>query len=94
MSRASCRDWLGVILGSRYDGSPVIVSDQAPAADSLETYRPSDIPGGRAPHLWLDDGRSHGSSLYDHLGPGFTLFLFKDKDVSKLVAELENDSFS
>jgi hypothetical protein len=30
---------------------------------------PSDVPGCRTPHLWLRDGRS----LYDALGPGFTL---------------------
>ena len=36
-------------------------------------YRPSSVPGGRAPHLWLGDGRGYGDSLYDHLGRGFTL---------------------
>ena len=30
--------------------------------------------GGRLPHAWLDDGRS----LYDALGPGFTLLARKD----------------
>ncbi len=80
------RDWLGVILGSRYDGSPLIISDVAPPTDSLEQYRPSDIPGGRAPHLWLDRGRGKGSSLYDRLGLGFTLMRFANgaPDVSKL----------
>jgi 2-polyprenyl-6-methoxyphenol hydroxylase-like FAD-dependent oxidoreductase len=67
------RDSLGVTLGARYDGSPIIAADGAPPADSLETYAPSSVPGGRAPHLWIGEGRGMGHSLYDHLGPGFTL---------------------
>ncbi|MDH3239425.1 MAG: FAD-dependent monooxygenase [Alphaproteobacteria bacterium] len=67
------RDSLGVILGVRYDGSPIIVADGTPPEDILETYSPSSVPGGRAPHLWLGTGRGMGDSLYDHLGIGFTL---------------------
>jgi 2-polyprenyl-6-methoxyphenol hydroxylase-like FAD-dependent oxidoreductase len=60
----------GVTFGGRYDGSPVIVADgTAPPPDSANVYIPSACPGGRAPHLWLDDGRS----LYDVLGVEFTL---------------------
>ncbi len=33
------------------------------------TYRPTTDPGARLPHCWLPDG----TSLYDHLGHGFTL---------------------
>ncbi|THA70113.1 monooxygenase [Streptomyces sp. A0958] len=64
---------LGVQLGARYDGSPVIAQDGPPPADSWGTYTPSSVPGGRAPHLWLDAWHGPGSSLYDRLGPGFTL---------------------
>ncbi len=61
---------LGVVLGYRYDDSPVIVPDgsAAPARDFIN-YVPSSRPGSLAPHAWLHDG----SSLYDHFGPGFTL---------------------
>jgi 2-polyprenyl-6-methoxyphenol hydroxylase-like FAD-dependent oxidoreductase len=60
----------GITFGGRYDGSPLIVSDgTAPPADTVNTYQPSACPGGRAPHLWLADGRS----LYDALGFEFTL---------------------
>ena len=60
----------GITFGGRYDGSPIIVSDgTAPPPDTVNTYQPSACPGGRAPHLWLDDGRS----LYDALGFEFTL---------------------
>ena len=61
---------------SRYDGSPLIVADAPEPPDSRERYVPSDIPGGRAPHLWLDGGRGPGSSLFDHLGLGLTLLRF------------------
>ena len=78
------RDWLGVILGARYDGSPLVVSDGLPPPESLERYVPSDIPGGRAPHLWLDKNRGKGSSLFDHFGLEFTLLRFADADVAAL----------
>ena len=61
---------IGIQLGARYDGSPVVVSDgAAPPPDDPAIYAPSATPGGRAPHLWLSDR----TSLFDHLGPGFTL---------------------
>jgi 2-polyprenyl-6-methoxyphenol hydroxylase-like FAD-dependent oxidoreductase len=63
---------LGVVLGYRYDESPVIIGDgtEAPARDFLN-YRPSARPGCLAPHIWLHDG----TSLYDHFGSGFTLLV-------------------
>ncbi|MBX9823446.1 MAG: FAD-dependent oxidoreductase [Xanthobacteraceae bacterium] len=60
----------GITFGGRYDGSPVIVADgTAPPPDSPNAYVPTACPGGRAPHLWLADGRS----LYDALGFEFAL---------------------
>ena len=35
-------------------------------------FTPSTVPGCRMPHLWLRDGRS----LYDALGPDYTLLRF------------------
>ncbi|MCQ4084296.1 FAD-dependent monooxygenase [Streptomyces sp. RB6PN25] len=66
---------IGIQLGARYDGSPVVADGDrdAPPADSLTTYMPSGVPGGRAPHLWLNGRRDAGSSLYDRFGTGFTL---------------------
>lgn len=64
---------LGVQLGGRYDHSSIIVADAAPPADNFITYRPTSIPGGRAPHAWLDEEHADGSSLYDRLGSGMTL---------------------
>ena len=61
---------LGVVLGYRYDDSPVIVADGSPApANDFINYVPSARPGCLAPHAWCHDG----SSLYDHFGVGFTL---------------------
>lgn len=61
---------LGVVLGSRYRDSPVIVPDgSAPPPEDFMHYEPSAHPGCLAPHHWLADG----SSLYDHFGAGFTL---------------------
>jgi hypothetical protein len=61
---------IGVQLGARYDGSPIVLSDgTAPPPDSPDVYMPSACPGGRVPHLRLRDG----SSLFDRLGLGFTL---------------------
>jgi hypothetical protein len=49
----------GVQLGYRYDPSPICAPDGTPApADEPEDYVPSARPGGRAPHVWLADGRS------------------------------------
>jgi hypothetical protein len=65
---------IGVQLGARYDGSPIVVSDGAsPPPDNYVNYTPSSVPGGRAPHCWLNHGRGYGDSLFDHLGAGFTL---------------------
>jgi 2-polyprenyl-6-methoxyphenol hydroxylase-like FAD-dependent oxidoreductase len=69
---------IGIQLGARYDGSPIVVSDgSTPPADDPFTYVPSACPGGRAPHAWMPDG----SALFDHFGPGFTLLVMGDSDV-------------
>lgn len=60
----------GITFGARYDGSPIIAGDgKAPPPDRANEYIPSAVPGGRAPHAWLEGGRS----LYDTLGFEFTL---------------------
>jgi 2-polyprenyl-6-methoxyphenol hydroxylase-like FAD-dependent oxidoreductase len=60
----------GFTLGARYHDSPVIARDPAPSPPDLPTvYVPTGKPGGRAPHVWLPDGRS----LYDLFGFEWTL---------------------
>ena len=60
----------GITFGTRYGASPVIVDDDSPAPpDSANRYEPTASPGGRAPHLWLDDE----VSLFDTFGFEWTL---------------------
>jgi 2-polyprenyl-6-methoxyphenol hydroxylase-like FAD-dependent oxidoreductase len=82
---------IGVQLGARYDGSPLIDSDEEPPTDSLGTYTPTAIPGGRAPHVWLDDWRGPGSSLFDRFGPYHTVLRLGPEPPStkELVAAAE-----
>ncbi len=61
---------LGVQLGTRYEGSPIVWPDGTPEpASRHDVYLPTARPGALAPHLWL----SQTESLFDALGPGFTL---------------------
>ncbi|MGE0313493.1 MAG: FAD-dependent monooxygenase [Lautropia sp.] len=74
---------LGVMLGYRYDDSPVIVPDDTPSPPSdYLNYVPTSRPGHLAPHAWLHDG----SSLYDHFGTGFTLLVNGGPDDAAAVA--------
>jgi hypothetical protein len=60
----------GVMLGYRYDNSPIVWSDGTPAPPDLShPYVQTARPGARAPHVWLDDGRS----TLDLYGRGFVL---------------------
>lgn len=66
---------LGVVLGSRYENSPIIVDDGTSApAEHHANFLPSAHPGCLAPHAWLDDG----TSLYDHFGLGYSLLLLEN----------------
>lgn len=79
---------LGIVLGMRYEDSPVIVSDgSAPPPEHFMLYTPSAHPGCLAPHLWLADG----SSLYDHFGDGFTLLVTTgdERDATAFAAAVE-----
>ncbi|MEU6406950.1 FAD-dependent monooxygenase [Streptomyces sp. NPDC046985] len=64
---------IGLQLGARYDQSPLIDSHEEPPTDSLGTYTPTAIPGGRAPHVWLDRWRGPGSAIFDRFGAYYTL---------------------
>jgi 2-polyprenyl-6-methoxyphenol hydroxylase-like FAD-dependent oxidoreductase len=64
---------IGMQLGYRYEESPICISDGTPAPpDRPDDIVPSARPGARAPHLWLNDGRS----VLDLFGRGFTLLRF------------------
>jgi len=62
----------GLNFGYYYSGSPIIVGDgETPPPYTMGDFTPSTVPGCRAPHFWLADGRS----LYDAFGPGYTLLV-------------------
>ncbi len=73
----------GLNYGYYYDASPIIAYDgEAQPPYTMSDYTPSTVPGCRTPHLWLTDGRS----LYDALGPDYTLLRFDAAaDVTALV---------
>ena len=78
----------GVVLGYRYEGSPVIVPDGTPpTADDPAIYVQTSRPGHRAPHAWLPDGRS----TLDLFGRGFVLLRFGEAppDPSALLEAAE-----
>jgi 2-polyprenyl-6-methoxyphenol hydroxylase-like FAD-dependent oxidoreductase len=63
----------GLNFGYFYQDSPIIGYDGEVAPSyTLYDFSQSTVPGCRVPHLWLRDGRS----LYDALGPEFTLLRF------------------
>jgi 2-polyprenyl-6-methoxyphenol hydroxylase-like FAD-dependent oxidoreductase len=64
---------IGLQIGYRYDGSPIVAPDGTPAVpDHPENFVPSARPGARAPHVPLADG----SSTLDLYGRGFVLARF------------------
>jgi 2-polyprenyl-6-methoxyphenol hydroxylase-like FAD-dependent oxidoreductase len=76
----------GITFGGRYDGSPVIKSDGKPLPpDAMNLYVPSASPGGRLPHMWLEDGRS----IFDRLGFEWSLLATRADmadDISRFVS--------
>lgn len=73
----------GLNFGYFYDTSPIIAYDGADHPGySMGSFTPSTVPGCRLPHIDLGEGRS----LYDLLGPGFTLIR---RDAGVPVSALE-----
>ncbi len=73
----------GLNFGYYYQGSPIIAGDgEAPPAYTMGDFTASTVPGCRAPHFWLADGRS----LYDAFGQGYTLLRFdRGADIAPLL---------
>ena len=60
----------GVMMGYRYDNSPIVWADGTPAPPDLShPYVQTARPGARAPHVWIGDNRS----TLDLFGRGFVL---------------------
>jgi 2-polyprenyl-6-methoxyphenol hydroxylase-like FAD-dependent oxidoreductase len=78
----------GLNYGYFYEGSPLIAyDDEPPPSYTMFDYTPSTVPGCRTPHVWLPDGRS----LYDALGPDYTLLRLDPRlEVSGLLGAAED----
>lgn len=74
----------GLNFGYYYDASPIIAYDgETPPSFTMGSFTPSTVPGARAPHFFLRDGRS----VYDAFGPGYTLLRFdRAIDVTRLLS--------
>lgn len=65
---------LGIHLGYRYEGSPLLVSDgTVPDGDDPRWYKPTSRPGHRAPDAWISGCPRDGLSTLDLFGLGFVL---------------------
>jgi 2-polyprenyl-6-methoxyphenol hydroxylase-like FAD-dependent oxidoreductase len=75
----------GLNFGYFYADSPIVAYDGAAhPAYSMGKFESSSVPGCRAPHVWLSDGRSP----YDALGDGYGLIRFDPGvSVDGLIAE-------
>jgi len=73
----------GLNFGYFYGHSPIIAYDgESHPAYTMHDFTSSTVPGCRAPHLWLSDHRS----LYDELGPDYTLVRLDPRaEVSEIV---------
>ncbi len=69
------REWytIGIHLGFRYEGSAIVVADGTPEPeDTVSTYEQTARPGHRAPHAWIEPGKS----TLDLFGREFVLLRF------------------
>lgn len=70
----------GIEMGYRYNGSPVILQNEAEKEEqepswNPRTFVPSSWPGGRAPHVYLKDGKT---SIFDLFGAEFSIIDFTE----------------
>lgn len=69
------REWfsIGIHLGYVFECSPIVIPDGTPRPeDTVQTYTPTARPGSRAPHVWLEPGKS----ILDLFGKEFVLLRF------------------
>ncbi len=83
----------GLNFGYFYDNSPIIdhasADGESAPGYSMADYTPSTVPGCRLPHHWLGDAQ-WGRSLYDALGPEYTLLRADPAiDIAPLMAAAE-----
>lgn len=62
-------EMIGAELGYRYVDSPIVMDIPGGPEHLLREYRPTTWPGGRLPHVWLDDG----TPIQDCIAEGYTV---------------------
>ena len=69
---------IGIEMGYRYNGSPIVVPDTETEEPMWEErrYIPSTWPGARPPHVFLKDGET---SIFDLFGTYFTFIDFSSE---------------
>lgn len=65
----------GVHFGFRYE-SPTVIPDETPPSDDPFQWIQNSYPGSRAPHAWLEPGKS----TLDLFGHGFVLMCFQGQE--------------
>ncbi len=74
----------GLNFGYFYDNSPIVHYDgEAPPVYEMGDATPSTVPGCRLPHFWV----SPGVSIYDELGPVYTLLCFNGAEMDRSFCE-------
>ena len=74
----------GLNFGYYYDNSPIIHYDgEAPPIYEMGRATASTVPGCRLPHFWVSSGRS----IYDELGPVYTLLCFNGSRAEEPFAQ-------
>jgi 2-polyprenyl-6-methoxyphenol hydroxylase and related FAD-dependent oxidoreductases len=72
----------GLNFGYNYDASPIIRYDGAASpVYTMDDFTESTVPGCRAPHFWMPDGRS----VYDLFGDGYSLLCFADPSAASAL---------
>jgi 2-polyprenyl-6-methoxyphenol hydroxylase-like FAD-dependent oxidoreductase len=82
------REWfsIGIHLGYLYEGSPIIAPDGTPRPpDEVSSYRQTARPGSRAPHVWLEPGKS----ILDYFGKAYVLLRFGSEAPSGVELAME-----
>lgn len=79
-TRSEWQSW-GLQVGYRYEDSPICFKDGTPPTpDEYSVYVPTARPGSRAPHVWIEPGKS----IFDLFGKNFTLLVFPEADIDQV----------
>ncbi len=84
LTAANLREWQRLLVHVAEGNTPQLEWEELPAAEVM-VYRQTSAPGARAPHVWLDDGRS----TLDWFGRGFVLLCLGDDAPSTAAFEAE-----